>query len=68
MFRHTHLNSLRKLGWKPETVQKRAGHANYQTTVQAYYHVSDEEVREAWEKVEARLLLNKTGRGAMEID
>ena len=68
MFRHTHLNSLRKLGWKPELVQKRAGHANYQTTVQEYYHVTDEEVREAWEKTEARMLFNKTPRGANKID
>ncbi|OLN26633.1 tyrosine-type recombinase/integrase [Desulfosporosinus metallidurans] len=49
MLRHN-LSSLRKLGWKPELVQKRAGHAHYQTTVQEYYHVSDEEVREAWEE------------------
>lgn len=64
MFRHTHLNSLRKLGWNPELVQKRAGHANYQTTVQEYFHVTDEEVREAWEMAEAKILFNKTGRGA----
>ena len=68
MFRHTHLDSLRRLGWKPELVQKRAGHANYHTTVQGYYHVTDEEVREAWEKTEARILLRKTKRGADEID
>ena len=68
MFRHTHLNSLRKLGWEPELVQKRAGHANYQTTVQEYYHVTDEEVREAWEKAEARIQLKKTKRGANSID
>ena len=68
MFRHTHLDSLRKLGWAPELVQKRAGHANYQTTVQEYYHVTDEEVREAWEKTEARILLNKAKKGAVKID
>ena len=62
MFRHTHLNSLRKLGWKPELVQKRAGHANYQTTVQGYYYVTDEEVREAWEKAEEKMRLKKTQR------
>ncbi|HBW38812.1 MAG TPA: transposase [Desulfosporosinus sp.] len=68
MFRHTHLDSLRRLGWAPELVQKRAGHANYQTTVQEYYHVTDEEVREAWEKTEARIRINKTKRGATQID
>ncbi|HZK83288.1 MAG TPA: tyrosine-type recombinase/integrase, partial [Desulfosporosinus sp.] len=68
MFRHTHLDSLRKLGWAPELVQKRAGHANYQTTVQEYYHVTDEEVREAWEKTEVRILLNKAKKGAVKID
>jgi len=68
MFRHTHLDSLRRLGWAPELVQKRAGHANYQTTVQEYYHVTDEEVREAWEKTEARIRLNKTKKGAIQID
>ena len=68
MFRHTHLDSLRRLGWPPELVQKRAGHANYQTTVQEYYHVTDEEVREAWEKTEARIRINKTKRGADKID
>lgn len=64
MFRHTHLNSLRKLGWEPEKIQKRAGHANYQTTVREYYHVTDEEIREAWEKAEAKILLKKNERGA----
>jgi integrase len=68
MFRHTHLDSLRRLGWPPELVQKRAGHANYQTTVQEYYHVTDEEVREAWEKTEERIRINKTKRGATQID
>lgn len=68
MFRHTHLDSLRKFGWAPELVQKRAGHANYQTTVQEYYHVTDEEVREAWEKTEARILLNKAKKGAVKND
>lgn len=68
MFRHTHLDSLRRLGWEPELVQKRAGHAHYQTTVQAYYHVTDEEVREAWEKTEARMVLKKTKIGADSID
>lgn len=68
MFRHTHLDSLRKLGWPPELVQKRAGHANYQTTVQGYYHVTDEEVREAWEKTEARILISKAKKGAVKID
>jgi len=62
MFRHTHLNSLRKLGWKPEFVQKRAVHAHYQTTVQEYYHVTDEEVREAWETAEEKNQLKKTQR------
>jgi integrase/recombinase XerD len=51
MFRHTNLTELWKTGeMRPETLQRRAGHANIQTTMQMYIHPSDEDIRESLSK------------------
>ena len=50
--RHSSLTELFRAGWKPEHIQKRAGHAYYQSVVKMYIHPSDEDLRREWEKVE----------------
>lgn len=51
MFRHTNLTQLWKTGeMRPETLQKRSGHANIQTLMQMYIHPTEEDVRDDWEK------------------
>ncbi|AZJ24463.1 transposase (plasmid) [Bacillus wiedmannii bv. thuringiensis] len=51
MLRHTNITELWKTGeMRPETLQKRAGHAHIQTTMQMYVHPSMEDIQEDWEK------------------
>lgn len=55
MLRHTMLTRLAELGWQPELLQERAGHASFQQTYQTYIHPSQEALREAWEQVQDRV-------------
>lgn len=55
VLRHSSLTELRRAGWKPEHLQKRAGHAQVQTTMQTYMHPSDEDLRKDWEKAEEKM-------------
>jgi len=41
MFRHTHATDLLRAGWDPAYVQRRLGHAQIQTTVNTYAHLSN---------------------------
>lgn len=51
MLRHTNITELWKTGeMRPETLQKRAGHAHVQTTIQMYVHPTEEDIRDDWEK------------------
>jgi len=51
ILRHTNITELWKTGeMRPETIQKRAGHAHVQTTIQMYVHPSEEDIRNDWEK------------------
>jgi integrase/recombinase XerD len=51
MLRHTNITELWKTGeMRPETLQRRAGHAHVQTTIQMYVHPTEEDVRDDWEK------------------
>ncbi len=51
MFRHTNITELWQTGvMRPEALQKRAGHAHIQTTLQMYVHPSEEDIRDDWEK------------------
>ncbi|PEU13474.1 tyrosine-type recombinase/integrase [Bacillus sp. AFS019443] len=51
MLRHTNITELWRTGeMRPETLQKRAGHAHIQTTMQMYIHPTEEDIREDWEK------------------
>lgn len=47
--RHAMLTSLAELGWQPELLQERAGHASFQQTYQTYVHPAKEALRVAWE-------------------
>jgi len=38
VLRHTMLTTLAELGWQPELLQERAGHASFQQTYQIYVH------------------------------
>ena len=40
MFRHTHATDLLRAGWDPAYVQRRLGHAQIQTTMNTYSHLS----------------------------
>ncbi len=40
MFRHTHATDLLRAGWDAAYVQRRLGHAQIQTTVNTYGHLS----------------------------
>jgi integrase/recombinase XerD len=40
MFRYTHATALLRAGWDPAYVQRRLGHAQIQTTVNTYAHLS----------------------------
>jgi integrase len=59
MLRHSSLTELRRAGWEAERLQKRAGHAQVQTTIQTYLHPSDEDLREDWEKAEKQMQLKR---------
>lgn len=59
MFRHSSLTALSKAGWNPEHLRIRAGHRQFQTTVQMYVHPSDEELQEAWELTQSALRIEE---------
>lgn len=51
MLRHTNITELWKTGeMRPESIQKRAGHAHIQTTMQMYVYPTEEDIRKDWEK------------------
>ena len=50
LLRHTHATELIRAGWDMSYVQKRLGHADIQTTVNTYIHLSDEDMIEEYNK------------------
>ena len=48
MFRHTHATDLLRAGWDAAYVQKRLGHAQIQTTVNTYAHLTSQGMGEAF--------------------
>ena len=50
MLRHTHATELIREGVQMAYVQKRLGHANIQTTLNTYVHLSDEDMKEAYQE------------------
>ena len=57
VLRHTMLTQLAELGWAPELLQERAGHASFQQTYQTYVHPSQEALRAAWEQAQDQVCL-----------
>src|SRR6266478_6496858 len=57
VLRHTMLTLLAELGWAPELLQERAGHASFQQTYQTYVHPSQEALRAAWEQAQDQVCL-----------
>lgn len=50
LLRHTHATELIKAGWGMAYVQKRLGHADIQTTINTYVHLSDDDLVEEYKK------------------
>ena len=64
MLRHTMLTSLAELGWQPELLQERAGHASFQQTYQTYVHPAKEALRAAWEQTQEQVCPVSSAKGA----
>jgi integrase/recombinase XerD len=64
ILRHTMLTSLAELGWQPELLQERAGHASFQQTYQTYVHPSQEALRAAWEQTQEQVCPVSSAKGA----
>src|SRR6266700_5569324 len=63
VLRHSMLTRLAELGWQPEYLQERAGHASFQQTYQTYVHPSLSALRAAWEQTEAQACLSSPLEG-----
>ena len=50
MLRHTHATDLIRDGWDAAHVQKRLGHANVQTVLNTYTHLTDEDMKDAYQE------------------
>lgn len=51
IFRHTHGTMFYLKTKNIKAVQERLGHAQIQTTIQLYVHLSEDDIRKEWEKV-----------------
>ncbi len=58
VLRHSMLTRLAELGWQPEYLQERAGHASFQQTYQTYVHPSLAALRAAWEQTQEQVCLS----------
>ncbi len=67
VLRHTMLTMLAELGWAPELLQERAGHASFQQTYQMYVHPSKEALRAAWEQTQDHVCPISSSKGAMDL-
>ena len=50
LLRHTHATELIRAGWDMAYVQKRLGHADIQTTINTYVHLTDEDLIVEYQK------------------
>jgi integrase len=62
LLRHTSLTALAKT-WRPEELQRRAGHRHFNTTYTMYVHPKDDDVRARWEQTQHQLALTADPRG-----
>ena len=63
VLRHTMLTLLAELGWAPELLQERAGHASFQQTYQTYVHPAREALRAAWEQTQDQVCPSSLAKG-----
>jgi integrase len=63
VLRHSMLSKLAELGWQPEHLQERAGHASFQQTYQTYVHPSQEALRTAWSQAQDQVCLTSSPQG-----
>jgi integrase/recombinase XerD len=55
LLRHTHATELLRNGMDATYVQKRLGHASVQTTISTYAHLTDDDLKRAYQRyVETR--------------
>ena len=59
LLRHTHATMYYRQTKDIKQVQERLGHSQIQTTMNMYLHLSDEDIRESWEKAQAAFKLSK---------
>ncbi len=50
LLRHTHATELIRSGWDMSYVQKRLGHADIQTTINTYVHLTEDDLMEEYQK------------------
>lgn len=50
IFRHTHATELLRAGWDMSYVQRRLGHKQIQTTINAYAHIANEDLKKEYSK------------------
>jgi integrase/recombinase XerD len=67
MLRHTMLTSLAELGWQPELLQERAGHASFQQTYQTYVHPTKEALQMAWKQTQERVCPISSSKGDNDL-
>lgn len=49
LLRHTHATELIRAGWDMAHVQKRLGHGSVQTTINTYTHLTDDDLKQAYQ-------------------
>jgi integrase len=54
MLRHTHATELIRNGWDPSYVQRRLGHSSIQTTINTYVHLSDDDLKKAYQEYQTK--------------
>jgi len=52
--RHSHATELIRAGWDMAHVQKRLGHANIQTTINTYVHLTDDDLQQEYAYLQRR--------------
>jgi integrase/recombinase XerD len=50
MLRHTHATELLRNGWDCSYIQKRLGHSSIQTTINTYAHLSNDDLKKAFQE------------------
>lgn len=54
LLRHTHATELIRSGWEVAYVQKRLGHSSVQTTINTYTHLTDQDLKQAFQIHQAK--------------